>query len=525
MGNSKSINTRKYLLFINTTPSIMAGPLHHPASRRQYIQRIPAYLPVEATKVSYSPIGSWRTGSVDSKSASISSGYGTPKACQMDSCCHHHSSASGFSSSEAAPIIYLKHSDSNKSSDTLVEDNFCTGKKRSYNAIKQKSGEICHIHSRENSVPSNRYYPDFNPPVPCRRHESGRQPVAENIRSLEKHQRSPQVYMRHAHQGDKHRHDFCPDHRRHQNVSRHSMYLASDSNESWKDSKDDYWPIGLNYPPSHTKLGNWKSEINLFDPQRFKVDVSTLDEEATQIYNEILDVAGSLAYEDQKIKDAEKRLSGVNQDQRKLQQRYKSFNPQNGSFEKAASRPFPRPLDSSLYYVFRRRSRRSDYERTPTNAPSPWVLNGHQIKHAQETGIYTPDSDTESALAALDNAVNFDFQFPSATNERKKSISSGPIPIIREYIGETEDDWWKLQARNFNGKESPTTYSVIEIDESSEEEEENRRRVVALPLDEVEKNLLTPIHALHIGSLNQNSGSFSELTPIDDLSYMSDVDI
>lgn len=511
--------------FNSTTSSTMAGPLNRPANRRQYIHRIPAYLPVEASKVSYSPIGSWRTVSVDSKSASISSGYGTPRAFQMDSCYRHYSSGCGFTSSEAARIVYHKDGDSNRSSDTLVEESFCAGKKRSHNAIKQKSGEIFHIHSRENSVPTNRYYPNLNPPVPPRRPESGRHPGVENIRSFEKHERSPQISRRHVYQGDKHRHDFYPDHRRHQNVSRHSMYLPSDRNESWRDNNDDYWPAGLNYPPNHTKLGNWKSEITLFDPQRFKVDVSTLDEEATQIYNEILDVAGSLAYEDQKKRAAEKRLSDVTHDQRKSQQRYKSLNdfqsisPQNEFSEKVASRPFPTPLD-------RRRSRRSDYERTPTNVSSPWLLNYYKHEHSQETGIHTPDSDTESALAALDKAVNFDFQFPSATSELKKCKSTGPTRIIREYRGEAEGDWWNFRARNFNGKESPTAFSVIEIDDTSEEEEEeNKRRVVALPLDEVERKLLTPIHALHISSLNQNSGSFSDLTPIDDLSYMSDVDI
>lgn len=504
----------------------MVGPLNHPANRRQYIQRIPAYLPVEASKVSHSPIGSWRSVSVDSKSTSISSGYGTPKGCQMDSCCHHHPSGSGFTSSEAERIIYLKNGDSNINSDHLVEANFCAGKKRSYTAIKQKSGEICHIHSRENSVPSNRYYPNLKPPVPPRRPEFSRHPGVENIWSFEKYERSPQVYRRHQHQGDKHRHDFYPDHRRHEDVSRHSMYLPSDSSEFWMDSNDDYWPVALNYPPNHTKLvlGNWKSESNLFDPQRFKVDVSSLDGEATQIYNEILDVACSLAYEDQKKRAAGKWPTDVTHVQQKSQQRYNSLNDlqninlQNASSEKAASRPFPRPLD-------RRRSRESNYEPPPTNVLSPWLLNGHKNEHAQEAVIHTPDSDTESALAALDNAVNFNFQIPSATSELKKCKSSGPTPIIREYIGEAEGESWKLQALNFNGKESPTAFSVIEIDGISEEEEENKRRVVALPLDEVERKLLTPIHALHIGSLNQNSGSFSELTPIDDLSYMSDVDI
>lgn len=119
----------------------MTEPLGYPAGRHQYIQRIPAYLPVEATKVSYSPSGSWRTTSVDSKSASISSGYGTPKALPVDSCYRHQSLQSGSASSEAANIYYPKHGDSNGNSDTLVEDDIWSGKKRSYKVIKHKSGQ------------------------------------------------------------------------------------------------------------------------------------------------------------------------------------------------------------------------------------------------------------------------------------------------------------------------------------------------------------------------------------------------
>lgn len=172
---------------------------------------------------------------------------------------------------------------------------------------------------------------------------------------------------------------------------------------------------------------------------------------------------------------------------------------------------------------YRRRSRRSDYERTPTNISSPWLLIGSQNENLQRTVAYTPDSDTESALAALDDAVNFGVLKPAATRQSGKRKSLGPTPIIREYIGETEEDWLKLQARNLNGRESPTEYSVIEIDDISEDED--KRRIVVQPSDDVETKLLTPIHSLRIVTPNPNSGNFSVLTPTEDSSYMSDIDV
>ncbi|KAM3182474.1 hypothetical protein ACTXT7_012298 [Hymenolepis weldensis] len=498
----------------------MAVPIRYPAGRHQYIQRIPVYLPVEATKVSYSSSSSWRTTSVDSKSASISSGYGTPKALPVDSCYRHQSSQSGFAPSEAAKIYYLKHEDSNKNSDTLVEDDILLGKKRSNNAIKHKSGDGWHRYSRENIVPLNPHYSDVNPPVPPHLCESRRYPSGENVWFCEKHQQSPPYsHRRHAHNGEKYYRDYYPDYGHYgcyHNDSRHSMYLSSSSSESWKDYDEAYSPVGPNYLPSsnYPIPSKWKSEANLF--------VSTLDEEATQIYNEILDVAGNLAYEEQRIKASEKRPLDVAYDQRKLQHRYKSLydlpsiRPRKESFEEVAPRPFPRPLD-------RRRSRRSDYERTPTNISSPWLLIGSQNENLQQTVAHTLDSDAESALEALDNAVNFDFLKPAAIRQSGKRKSLGPTPIIREYIGETEDDWMKLQASNLNGKESPTEYSVIEIDDISEDGD--KRRIVVQPFDDVKTKLLTPIHSLQNITLNQNGGNFSVLTPTEDSSYMSDIDI
>ncbi|VUZ49422.1 unnamed protein product [Hymenolepis diminuta] len=498
----------------------MDRPLPYPASRHQNIHRIPVYLPVEATKVSYSPNGSWRNISVDSKSASISSGYGTPKALPEDGCYRHRSSQSGFASSEAANMCYLERGGSNGNSDTLVEDDIWPEKKRSYNAIKHKPVDVWRKYSRVNAVPLNSHFPDVNLPMPPHLCEARRHPIGENMWFCEKHhQPPPYANRRHIPDGGMHYHDYIPEYRHyecHQNDSRHSTYLCSSSDESWKDYDEAYSPVEPNYLPSSNYLrsNKWKSEANLF--------VSTLDEEATQIYNEILDVASSLAYEEQRIKASEKRPSDVAHDQRKLQHRYKSLynlqgiSPGKESFEKVTPRPFPRLLD-------RRRSRRSDYERTPTNISSPWLLTDYKNENLRRTFDHTPDSDAESALEALDNAVNFGFLKPAPTRRSRKRKSLGPTPIIREYIGETEEDWLKLQARNQNGRESPTEYSVIEIDDIRGDED--TRRTVVQPSDDVERKLLTPIHSLHIVTPNQNSGNFSVLTPTEDSSYMSDIDI
>lgn len=170
-------------------------------------------------------------------------------------------------------------------------------------------------------------------------------------------------------------------------------------------------------------------------------------------------------------------------------------------------------------FIFRR-SRRSDQERTPTNISSPWVQATYLNETVDERFHHTPDSDTESALAALDNALNFNFHTPVVERNSDKRHSVGPVPIIREYIGETEEDWLKQQRRYEST--SPEVFSVIEIDESSEDED--RRRAVALPLDDLESKLLSPVHALHIDSPTLDSGSFSLRTPPEDSCYMSDID-
>lgn len=110
-----------------SSSSIMAAPMLHSANQRQYIKRVPAFIPSESFNKSASPNGSWRTLSLNSKSASTSSGYGTPKALQVDSFNRY--------------IAPYQHVGSTSSRDTLVEDALVPGKKRRYNAIKQRPGK------------------------------------------------------------------------------------------------------------------------------------------------------------------------------------------------------------------------------------------------------------------------------------------------------------------------------------------------------------------------------------------------
>ncbi|VDK34857.1 unnamed protein product [Taenia asiatica] len=107
--------------------------------RRQTIQRISACLPTEPQERSFSPSGSWRTLSVESKSASTSSGYGTPCAVHGESYCRHTSIPCSSTSSD-----YLTKNGSNLGCDILPEDTKLDSaigyKKQSHDASEQRSG-------------------------------------------------------------------------------------------------------------------------------------------------------------------------------------------------------------------------------------------------------------------------------------------------------------------------------------------------------------------------------------------------
>lgn len=124
-------------------------------------------------------------------------------------------------------------------------------------------------------------------------------------------------------------------------------------------------------------------------------------------------------------------------------------------------------------------------------------------------------------MAVLEDVVNLDFLKPSR-ELLVKPKHSGSIPIIRAYLGETEDDWEEQEGLKLNGKANSTTISMIEVDESSDVED--KMPFAVIPLDDVETTLLTPIQALKIGASNQGSGSYSESTPPEDSNYVSDID-
>ncbi|KAM7538179.1 hypothetical protein Aperf_G00000063902 [Anoplocephala perfoliata] len=466
----------------------MAVPILHPnANQRQYIKRVPTYITTESFNKSTSPNGSWRNLSVNSKSASISSGYGTPKPLQVDPYLPAH---------QHGDLMWGR------------EEVMIPGKKRHYNAIKQRSGEIWNQRPRDSSVPLYHHPSDCYPPTYLPRLDCRRKANADHIWSFERQQRY-QNYARerYARQNSKYRYDYqhhdygyFPDygHRHHSYMeSRNFMGLSSSSNESLlREYDDDYSPVQAVYGLSHFQ--KWKSEDNLF--------VSTLDEEATQIYNEILDVAGSLAAREQRSRAAEKHLADAAFNQQRPLQKYQSLydlrdiDPRMEPYVKMPSRQIPKPLDS-------RRSRRTDQERTPTN------------RQLSTTSAEKPDIEAESALAALEDVISLDFLKPSY-KQPVQPKHSGSIPIIRAYLGETEEDWQKREAIKMNNNVSPTTVSVIEVDESSDDEEKGQ----AARLDNVETALLTPIQALNIEASDQGSGSYTELTPPEDLTYISDID-
>ena len=118
----------------------MALPMPYPDSRRQHISRIPVYLPVDfPNKSSSSASGSWRTSSVDSKSTSISSGYGTPR---VENYCRHLHPLHPLNSS----LSNLSKNSVTSEFTTLIEENeLVLGRKRSYHALKQHPGELLRI--------------------------------------------------------------------------------------------------------------------------------------------------------------------------------------------------------------------------------------------------------------------------------------------------------------------------------------------------------------------------------------------
>ncbi|CDS42847.1 conserved hypothetical protein [Echinococcus multilocularis] len=491
---------------ILATSTKMAVPLYH----RQSIQRIPGYLPMKPPEKPSSPSGSWRTLSMESKSTSTSSGYGTPCAVHGEGYCRH-----------LVPVYTAMPCSSNLSYDTAL-DTVAVYKKRSYNALKQRSGEMYYYRLRDNlSSP--------------RRLESQRKLNEDQARLYDmipehQHQQRWQYHLdcRLSHHCYSHvrrstcscHRDYCSHRHNYYDLSK-SPYLSSSSSAastSWREDDGGYSPLRAFRPPSPSHLipSKWKSESDL--------RVRTLDEEANEIYNELLDTADMLASLDQKTKTTETLLIGGGMDPPPVPQRHKScYNLRNSVMAtkpKGAitSRPIPKLLD-------RRRQRRTSQLRSPTNM-TPQRASGDvglSCPLERSTNVLMPDCDEESALEALEAVVNLEYLKPKPGLFANGGRNSGPTPIIRAYSNETEDDWLKQQDRHLNRNVSPINFSVIEIDDDDDNTE--KLGPETLPLDVVDAELIDPIHTQSVATSGQGSGSYSEFTDLEDMSCLSDLDV
>nr|CDS17800.1 hypothetical protein EgrG_001056700 [Echinococcus granulosus] len=486
---------------ILATSTKMAVPLYH----RQSIQRIPGYLPMKPPEKPSSPSGSWRTLSMESKSTSTSSGYGTPCAVHGEGYCRH-----------LVPVYTAMPCSSNLSYDTML-DTVAVYKKRSYNALKQRSGGMYYYRLRDN----------LSPP---RRLENQRKLSEDQVIPEHRHQQrwqyhpdrrlSQQCYSHVRRSTCSCHRDYCS-HRHNYYDLRKSPYLSSSSSAtstSWREDDGGYSPLRAFQPPSPSHLipSKWKSESDL--------RVRTLDEEANEIYNELLDTADMLASLDQKTKTTETRLIGVGMYPPPVPQRHKSCHNLRNSVlatkpkEAITSRPIPKLLD-------RRRQRRTSQLRTPTNMTPQRASGDVGLSCPLEgsTNVLMPDRDEESALEALEAVVNLDYLKLKPGLFANGGRSSGPTPIIRAYSGETEDDWLKQQARHLNGNVSPINFSVVEIDDDDDNTE--KLGPETLPLDVVDAELIDPIHTLSVATSGQGSGSYSEFTNSEDMSCLSELDV
>uniref|UniRef100_A0A5K3F285 Neogenin_C domain-containing protein n=1 Tax=Mesocestoides corti TaxID=53468 RepID=A0A5K3F285_MESCO len=452
-----------------TSPAKMAVSMYYPVNRRQSIHRIPAYLPTEPPQKPASPGESSRTLSGDSKSTS--SGYVTPRIVHMEGLGRKRPppppapppSSFHFTRHQDGMSPYLRKNNSNAGHDASVEAVVHAGKKRSFSALKRQHQDRFYYGPRERSIPSSRSHTELYPPLSPWRFEGQR-------RGSYGHECPPMLY---AHRGQYRSSNFNNNNR----GSRTSAYFPSTSSTaSWKGGFEPS-PIPLPQPPFPSK---WKSETNL--------RVSNLDEEAAQIYNEILDAIKIYDSADQNTSVAESR-SQLSQDRQwhSLQEKPSSFDDSNEteSLTEFTEKTTPMP---SLKLLDRRKPRTTEVERHHSDRivtdltanlrgldlssralcnrsnslsasihPSSYHLDGGFVDNAEET-----------ALAALDDAINVDFTRFSAV---AGPATKGPTQIIRSYLGEAETDLKKPQERQRNGVASPTTLSVIEIEEGEARDE------------------------------------------------------
>ncbi|KAL5110911.1 hypothetical protein TcWFU_009312 [Taenia crassiceps] len=453
-------------------PTKMAVPIHY----RQPIQRVPAYLPFGPQESSFSPNGSWRTLSVESKSASTSSGYGTPCAVHGEGHCQHTSVPCNSTSSG-----YLTKNGSNLDCDVVVVDTKADSaiayKKRSYNAPKQRSGNI--------------YWQRLNDNLShLRRSISQRQLSADQARlygvvAEPRNQQIRQYYpvyrlsQQHSSQNNRDGCSFCRDHCNYSynfyglRNCPHFSFSSSATNALWRENDGDYSPRRVVRPSPHIYpiVSKWKSESDLREHNRFNVGVRTLDEEATVVYNELLDAAEMLASMEQKSKSSGARCMDNSLQPPPIPQRQKSCYGLPALFsakeckEQATPRPILKPLD-------KRRQRRMDRQCTPTNMKPGGDPRNSRFIHHLESSMNAPtiDRDEESALAALEAAVSLEFPKSTPGKFFNSGCKNGPTQIIRAYLGETEDGWAEHQSPYANGNTSSGNYSCIEVDDDDDTE-------------------------------------------------------
>ncbi|KAL5971218.1 hypothetical protein TSMEX_001077 [Taenia solium] len=488
---------------ISSSPTKVTVRMH----RRQTIQRIPACLPTGPQERSFSPSGSWRTLSVESKSASTSSGYGTPCAVHGESYCRHTSIPCSSTSFE-----YLTKNGSNLGCDIVLEDTKLDSaigyKKQSHNASEQRSGDMYNQRLCDNVSPLRRLKSQRKLNVDQARLYD----VVYEPRTQQSRQYHP-VYRLNQQQYSQNNRSSCSFCRDHYNQSynyydpRNSPYfpsIISVPNTSWRENDGDYSPCRVVRlpPPIYPTPSRWKSESDL--------RVRTLDEEATEIYNELVDTADMLALMEQKTRESEAQLRNVGMEPPPVSQRPKScydlptLMPAKECKEQVTPRLFPKPLDN------RRRQRRANRQCTPTNMTPQCVPRKSRFGYQFESSMdaLMADRDEESALAALEEALNLDFQKPTPSRFANGGGKSGPTRKIRAHLYETEDGWVEQQACYA----SPGNHSCIEIDSDNDDTEK------------LELEMLLPVEMV-TGTLGQGSGSYSEFTASEDISCPSDLEI
>ncbi|VDK34856.1 unnamed protein product [Taenia asiatica] len=254
-----------------------------------------------------------------------------------------------------------------------------------------------------------------------------------------------------------------------QQYSQNNRRSCSFYRDHYNQNYNCYDPRNSPYVPSITSVPNasWRENDGDYSPCRvvrlpppiYPTPCKTLDEEATEIYNEIVDTADMLV----------------------------------------------------MAIIFsRRRQRRANRQCNPTNMAPQCVPRKSRFGYQFESSMDAPitDRDEESALAALEEAVNLDFQKATPGRLANGGGERGPTRKIRAHLYETEDGWMEQQACYA----SSDNYSCIEIDSDDDDTEK------------LELEMLLPVEMV-TGTSGQGSGSYSQFTASEDISCPSDPEI